>query len=166
MVASATDRHLSVTPCVACGAAESHPARDTEDDVGVSEEDAEDSDVEDHGKVVDKIYIPAPVAAPPADIGAYPEYVQAAMRRRGDKPIRLYADGIFDLFPYGHSRVRSDGVWRPCLTCRVWCCVAVCTPHATRCLGERVMCDDCGHSRVKIVREPSTPAPDCMQVWR
>ena len=27
------------------------------------------------------------------------------MRRRGNQPLRLYADGIFDMFHYGHARV-------------------------------------------------------------
>jgi hypothetical protein len=59
-----------------------------------------------------RIHIPPPIPAPPSDIGAYPDYVQAAMRRRGNMPLRLYADGIFDLFHYGHARVRG-ACYRP-----------------------------------------------------
>lgn len=59
---------------------------------------------------------PGTVTVPHREIGdthaEYPvEYpsrwsplVEAAMKRRGDKPIRLFADGIFDLFHYGHAR--------------------------------------------------------------
>jgi cytidyltransferase-like protein len=34
----------------------------------------------------------------------WPKAIQDVMDRRGDKPIRLFADGIFDLFHYGHAR--------------------------------------------------------------
>lgn len=34
----------------------------------------------------------------------WPANVEAAMKRRGDAPLRLYADGIFDLCHYGHLR--------------------------------------------------------------
>lgn len=31
----------------------------------------------------------------------WPAHIEAAMKRRGDKPLRLFADGIFDLCHYG-----------------------------------------------------------------
>lgn len=31
----------------------------------------------------------------------WPAHIETAMKRRGDKPLRLYADGIFDLCHYG-----------------------------------------------------------------
>ncbi len=63
----------------------------------------DDSDIGERVPPVIKISPPAPDA--PTDPSAYPEYVQAAMRRRGNQPLRLYADGIFDMFHYGHARV-------------------------------------------------------------
>jgi hypothetical protein len=65
----------------------------------------EESDKEEDGALRVKISPPCP--DPPTDPKAYPEYVQAAMKRRGDRPLRLYADGIFDMFHYGHARVRG-----------------------------------------------------------
>ena len=32
---------------------------------------------------------------------SWPPHIEAVMKRRGDQPIRLYADGIFDLCHYG-----------------------------------------------------------------
>lgn len=34
----------------------------------------------------------------------WPKYIQDAIKRRGNKPIRLYADGVFDLCHFGHLR--------------------------------------------------------------
>ena len=38
---------------------------------------------------------------------SYEERLKQVREKRGDGPIRLYADGVFDMFHYGHARVRS-----------------------------------------------------------
>lgn len=43
-----------------------------------------------------------PVEFPPVD--DLPENVRELMKKRGGEPLRLYADGIFDLTHYGHFR--------------------------------------------------------------
>jgi cytidyltransferase-like protein len=53
----------------------------------------------------------------------WPKAIQDAMDRRGDQPIRLYADGIFDLFHYGHARALEQAKKSfPNATLLVGCC--------------------------------------------
>lgn len=41
----------------------------------------------------------------PEEWRGYPKNVIDAYRRRNGGPLRLYADGIFDMFHYGHAKV-------------------------------------------------------------
>lgn len=37
-------------------------------------------------------------------LSEYPPHLQAVLRRRGSKPVRIFMDGIFDLTHFGHFR--------------------------------------------------------------